>query len=428
MSKFQLTLLIVFGAFIMIAVLVFSLYRGSAGSASHITIWGPMPASDFTRLVNDAKLNSKTLSITYIEKSEGTLDRDYTEALARGTGPDLVILPHSLVYKTRQKLMQIPYASVSRGDYENTFIDEGDIFLDANGIYALPFAIDPLVMYWNKATFSSAGLAKPIGYWDELYAATEKLTVKDSAGNITKSAMALGETKNIPHAKDILTLLMLQAGSPIAVNEPYGLVSHLASNENLPINPAGAAIDFYTQFSNSSKPFYSWNRSLLPAQNSFAVGDSAMYIGFASELKSIRAKSPTLNIGVAPVPQSRTSGSSISFGKLYGIAISKSTTDAKGALNAALLLISNSTQSVWTGITGLPPVRRDLLSIKQNDSAMQVFYTAAIQAKGWLDPDGSATQKVFTDTINAVTSGRSRTTEAVFDANTALQAVIDNTK
>ncbi len=427
MSKFQIILLIVFGAFILAAVGLFSVYRGSSGDYSNITVWGPLTSIEFSNFVTNANLDTKTLTFTYIEKKEASIEKEYTEALALGQGPDLIILSEPAIYKNKGKIRQIPYTSVSLGDYQNTFIGEGDLFFGPEGLYALPIMVDPLVLYWNKDIISSAGFAKPITYWDELYAATEKLTVKDAAGNITRSAIALGETKNIPHFKEILSLLMIQAGTPITQFNSVGtLDSMLTSGQGTPLNPASAAVDFYTQFSNSAKPFYSWNRSLLPAASSFSVGDSAMYIGFASELRSLKAKSPTLNIGVSAIPQSRTSKSSVTYGKLYGVAISRQAPNPGTALQAAYALVSSVAQPKLSAITGLPPIRRDLLSIKPNNQADQVFYTSAIQAKGWVDPDSQQTQNIFREMLDSVTSGRARTSEAVAQAHNALEALIDS--
>lgn len=427
MSKFQIILLSVFGVAIVAAVLVFSLYRGGSSTSANLSVWGTLPAEEFIAFLSDARLNqNKNISFTYTEKPAATIDRDFTEALATGKGPDLIILPETLVRKETKKLMRIPFASVSEADYKNTFIEEGNIFLDQSGAYALPIAIDPMVLYWNRDVFASAALAKPIGYWDEMYAASEKLTQRDAAGNITKSAIALGETKNIPHAKDILAMLILQAGNPITTNDSFGYRSVLSQSFNTPVVPAHAAVEFYTQFSNPQKPFYSWNRSLLPALSSFSVGDSAMYLGFASEYKNIRAKSPTLNVGVARVPQSRTSPNVMTLGRLYGVSVTIGTKNPAAALQGALLLVSNQMAAKLSSLTGMPPARRDLLATRPSDEAGAAFYTAALQSRGWIDPDGAETAKIFTTLIDAVTSGRSATTEAVGNADQALQAVIDN--
>lgn len=427
MSKFQLILLIVFGAFIILAVLIFSFSRGGGSSQANITIWGPLSAVDFNSWAENAGLNaSGNITYQYEEKEPASIGEELTEALAVGAGPDLVILPHSEVWKARTKLLLIPYASVSESDYKNVFVEEGELFLTAEGTYALPLFVDPMVLYWNRDLFTKAALTRPIAYWDEIYAASQALTEKDNAGNIITSPLALGETRNIPHAKEILSLLMLQAGTPITSVETEGLRSVLSSNFNLPLSPAVAALDFYTQFSDPGKQFYSWNRSLLPAQTSFISGDSAMYLGFASELPELRAKSPTLNLAAAPVPQSRASGKSLTYGELYGIAISRGAGNPGVSLSAALRLVSRESALSLSELTGFAPVRRDILSTRPSDSFKAVFYEAAIQAKGWRDPDSDKTRTIFTNLIDSVTSGRARSPEAVIKADRELQAIIQN--
>jgi hypothetical protein len=76
----------------------------------------------------------------------------------------------------------------------------------------------------------------------------------------------------------------------------------------------------------------------------------------------------------------------------------------------------------------LPPTRRNLLSTKPQTAEDQVFYTAAIQAKGWIDPNGAASAKIFTNLINSVTSGQARSSDAVSDADTQLQALMSSTQ
>ena len=72
----------------------------------------------------------------------------------------------------------------------------------------------------------------------------------------------------------------------------------------------------------------------------------------------------------------------------------------------------------------LPPVRRDLLSAKPTDAIWPVFYDAALQAHSWIDPDPEATKAIFTETIEAVTSGRFRIVEALNAANRRLEDLI----
>ncbi len=425
MSKFQLILLIVFGAFILVGVILFSMSRGGGVALPNIVVWGDIPASDFNNLLDTSGLrNSPVAIIQYVEKAGATFEADFTEALALGSGPDLVILSQENFWKQRNKLLPIPSSSISQKDFTNTFIEEGELFYSPNGAYALPLVVDPLVLYWNRDLFSKASIALPPKFWDEIYSYAQKLTEKDNAGNIVKSAIALGEAKNIPNSKDILALLMLQAGTPITSLTNGNLRVEFSNNFGLPTNPATAALDFYTQFSNPAKPFYTWNRSLKSAGTAFTSGDSAMYIGYASELKNLMAKNPTLNLGIAPLPQSRVSNKALTLGRISAVAVVKSSKNPSPAMSIALTFVSKDVMIKLSKILSLPPTRRDLLSIKQTDLAQSVFYDAAIQSKGWLDPSDLKTPQIFTDMIDSVTSGRARTSEALGTAEDQINALI----
>jgi len=425
MSKFQLILLVVFGAFILIAVMLFSMSSGGGSSVPTITIWGDISAPDFSNLMNVAGLqNNQTAKIRYVEKSSATFDTDFTEALASGVGPDLVIISQENLWKQKNRLLLIPATSINQNDFISTFIDEGSLFYTTGGAYALPLIVDPLVLYWNRDLFSKEAIATPPKYWDEIYDYATKLTEKDNAGNITTSAIALGGSTNIPNSKDILALLMLQAGTPITNIVSGNLRAELTNSFNLSVVPAQAAVDFYTQFSNPAKPFYSWNRSMKSAGTSFTSGDSAMYIGFASELFNLLAKNPTLNLGISAIPQSRVSNKAITFGRLSALAVVKNSRNPTAALNIALTLISKDVMSALSKIVSLPPTRRDLLTVKQTDLAQSVFYDAAIRSRGWLDPDEVKTTQIFSNIVESVTSGRARTSEALGAAQNQINALI----
>ena len=426
MSKFQIILLAVFAVSIVAGVAAFSIYRNSGDESVTVTVWGDIPSPDFSLLLNTpAFIQDQTLSINYVEKSAETIETEFTEALARGTGPDLIILTQDQIWKNKPKLTTVPYGSISERDFKTTFIEEGELFLDEVGIYAWPLSIDPLVLYYNRDLLSAAGQAKPMAYWDEIYESATNLSKTDAAGNLVSSVMALGEATNIRNAKDILSLLLLQAGTPITGFVNRELRSQISANFGLPVSPGVAALNFYTQFSNPTKVYYSWNRSLIDAQTHFTSGDSAYYLGFASELRVLKNKNPTLNFGLSLVPQSRVSGKTITFGRLRGVAISRGSKNPTAALSLATKLVSKEAALSLAEILALPPTRRDLLSLKPTDEVFSVFYDAALQSKGWLDPDTVATKAIFREAIESVTSGRVRTTEAVNRADREIEALIN---
>lgn len=426
MSKFQVILLCAFGFFILVAVGAFSLYRGGGSTAQFsITVWGSLPASSVGSILDSAvsKLD-KTLSIRYVEKNAETIEKEFTEALASGTGPDLIVLTQDQFWSNRSKLVPISYESLSQNDFQEAFIEEAELLLTSEGIYGIPVVTDPLVMYYNRDLLNTAGIAGPIRYWDEIYEESLKLTKRDSAGNLVESTVALGEVRNIPNFKEILSTLFFQAGSSITGFEAGGLRSNISNSFSNSVRPGEAAVDFYTQFSNPSKAYYGWNRNLPDAQTHFATGDSVYYLGFASELQTIRRKNPNLNLGVVTVPQSRVSNKAITYGKLYSVSVTRGANNIAAAIRAAVLMSARDIAANISYNMFLPPARRDILREKPSDGIMPVFYEAALQSKGWIDPDRLGTQEIFAEMVEQVTSGRARTYEAINSASGKINSLV----
>ncbi len=430
MSKFQLILTGVFAFFILAGVFAFAIAgRGGEGKTT-ILVWGSLPESVFNAEIGDLPIaKDKTVGISYIYKKEEDFDADFVEALAAGVGPDVVILAQDAIVRHRNKLLLIPFESYSERLFKDTFIEEGEIFLEPNGIIALPFLIDPMVMYWNRDIFSGASLSQPPKYWDEFYTLSKDLTRKDGSLNITRATIALGEYENITNAKEILSTLIFQAGNKDIVKRTRdGYLATLTDNYGYDVNPAHSAINFYTEFSNPTKAHYSWNRSLPASQTMFLSGDLAVYFGFASEAKALRLKNPNLNFDVAPMPQSRTADKVITFGEIAGFAVTRNTKN----LNTSFKLISaiSSTQAVkeFSGATGLPPVRRDLLATPGSDAFQSLFFQSAIWSKGWLDPDRDKTAPIFKEMIESITGGRVRTEQAVSRAQDEITKLLPTVK
>ena len=428
MSTFQVILTTIFGFFIIGALLLFATSKGgNTAQIPAITIWGTVASGPFMEAVNDLNQTiPNKLTITYVEKREQDFDQALTEALASGTGPDAVIFPHTSLIRQQSRLFVIPPASYSLRAFKDSFIDESGLYLNSAGILALPMSVDPLVMYWNKDIFSTAGVASPPKTWDQYFALAQKLTVKDKVGNITQSAVALGEFANIVNAKDILSALFLQAGTPIvsynATDDRLQAVLDQSFGQTLP--PAEAVLRFYTEFSNPAKTTYSWNRSQKNSQTLFIGGDLAVYFGFASELPVIEKKNPNLNFDVAALPQPLDVKTQVNYGKLTGFGIMKSSQKIAGVFQVGNLLTSADFVRAWVTRGGITPARRDVLSERPADPSAEVFYKSALMSRGWPDSDAVASAGVFKRMVESVTSGQERPSEAVSGATQELQSLI----
>lgn len=426
MSKFQIILMLVFGFFVLLGVLVFASGWGSGSkTVSRVTVWGTMNSSLFEKFMREAGIDQdKTLSITYVEKNKDTFDTDFIEALASGIGPDLFFLSQDSIVKHQDKIFPIPYKNYSERDFKDTFVEEGELYMTNTGILALPFIVDPMVMYWNRDLFSNVGIATPPKYWSELYDLSTKLTKKDTNLNITKTTLALGEYGNVTHADKILSLFIMQAGNPITMRNSNGTIENLFNQRlSLAAIPAERALNFYTEFSNPLKPFYSWNRSLPDSKSYFLSGDLALYFGFASELSDIRLKNPNLNFDVSQIPQTKDSGRVITFGNMIGLAIPKNSPNIAAAYRVATILTDAQSIAALTRVTSLPPVRRDLLATKPSQQYLSLFYDGSIQSRAWLSPEPKVLGPILKEMVESVTAGRSTIIQAISRVSDQLDRI-----
>ncbi|MEK7558506.1 MAG: extracellular solute-binding protein, partial [Patescibacteria group bacterium] len=404
-STFQIITMLVFGFFAIMAVLVFSgvfpiFNQGGSGVNGEVVVWGTMPEEIMIPLFSDITGSNKNLQIVYVKKNAASFDDNFIEALASGRGPDLFFLPQNFILKYEDKIMPIPYDSISERDFKSTYVEEGELYLSANGILGLPIIVDPMVMYWNRNMFSSGGIPEPPSYWDEIATVVPKLGKKDKAGNILESAISFGEFKNVSYAKDILAMLMMQIGNTLVVRDRQKIPRvTLLEEQGRDIRSADTALNFFTEFSDPAKTVYSWNKSLPSSRDSFLGGRLAIYFGYASEIGSLRNKNPHLNFDVTGVPKPRGNKAKISLGRVEAVAIVR----ASKNLNSAIFVAKEMAGAPFAGALAknlyLPPARRDLLSLRPKDSYLQFFYDSALVSRGWLDPDPAGTDQIFGEMV-----------------------------
>ena len=429
LSTFQLALLISFIVAALGGVALFALGIGPTprNAIGPVVIWGTVDEKAVALTLESLRTEDERFSeVTYVQKDPRTYSAEFIDALAAGRSPDLFLLPEENLYDHRDKILFIPFTTFSERQFKDAFAEAGEVFLAPAGSAGLPVTIDPLVMYWNRDIFSDASLAVPPRYWDEFFTnIVPKVTQRDQSANIVRSFVAMGEYRNVSHAKDILSALILQTGNPLVFKNETGQVRSVLSNSfDQAEPPADAALRFYTQFSNPTKAVYSWNRSLPDSRQSFLSGDLAIYFGFASEYESLRKANPNLNFDVASMPFSRDTTRRTTIGHVLAFSVPRGSFNPAGAMETALALTSSL--HIWELAVALkvPPARRDLLSASSEDPVQEVFYQSAITARAWLDPNDAATEGVFQRMIEGYVSGRLRLSEAVGNASDELSQLL----
>lgn len=426
-SNFQTIILAIFLAFFVFAVLIFSgfLPIGKKGPSQklvgNVTIWGTVPAIEFAKAIEDVNTKNPDLIVKYSQKDINTYSDTIVQAIASGTGPDLFMLPDDLILKETKFITPIAYTSYPEKTFRDTFIDGAEVYLGDKGILALPITVDPLVLYYNKDLLSNNGISQPPTYWDELLDLNSKLTKSTADGTIAQSMIALGSYDNILHAKDIVSLLMIQNGNPIVKKESEKLVSVLGEQQvGQNKLQSESVIEFYTQFANPTSSSYSWNRGLINSKNYFTGGSSALYIGRGSELFNIQSVNPNLSFDVATVLQTKGTNTRRTFASMNALAVSKSAKDVVLATSTAILFTDPEISKTIATSFSLPPARRDLLAQRPTDPYLTIFYNSAISGRTWLDPDTKKTDTIFRDMIQNVLSNKLDITDAINKAQAEL--------
>ncbi len=225
MTPFQTIVMGVFVALIVVGVGVFSLFGGIGGTTGtgSVVIWGTIEQTAMDKILTALSEKDKSLQdATYVAIKPATYQGELINAIAAGVGPDLILLSQTTIGTLSDKISLIPYSAVSQTDYLSSFVDEGQLFLAPQGTLALPFVIDPMVMYWNRDTFTSVGEGNPPQYWNDFIALAPKMTSLDAGGTVRRSAVALGTWDNISHAKAVLSALMMQTGDLLPTALPRG--------------------------------------------------------------------------------------------------------------------------------------------------------------------------------------------------------------
>jgi len=133
------------------------------------------------------------VTITYDEAAIGdAMDEKLTAEFASNNGPD--IIGHGIL-SIASRAEQGHYIPITK--FYNEWDGKSDIFPQLiqlgtykGEIYGIAYSPAPYVFAYRTDLLSAAGYDKPPQTWDELLQYAQKLTVKDSNGNITQAGFA----------------------------------------------------------------------------------------------------------------------------------------------------------------------------------------------------------------------------------------------
>jgi len=431
LRPFEIVMIVVFGGMLILSLILLSTFEpkpeeGTVDLGGTISIWGTLPAVTVDGILRGlSEENDGFRAVTYRHIQPEDFDREFVDALADQVPPDLLLVSHERLVKHRNRLQPIPYDLFPERDFRTSYIDGAAIFALSDGLYGLPIAVDPIVMYWNRDMFSTNGFLTPPTTWEEIVSDTvPKLTERDFNRVIQRSAIAMGEYSNVKNAFPVISMLMIQGGSALVTekNSKYKISLNDSFSSTVK-NPFTSAMTFYTNFSNVNNTLYSWNRTLDLDRDMFLREDLASYFGYGSEGRDIEIKNPNLSFDIAEVPQGASATVKRTYGKFYGLMIPRAAKNQNGAFTVMQTLGSVENTKILSDSYNMAPVYRNSLQVGSNDFYGRVIYQSAFNARGWLNPDMDRVGPVFTKVLEDVSSNRKDAASAVNDASVRLQQI-----
>jgi ABC-type glycerol-3-phosphate transport system substrate-binding protein len=404
----------------LIAILIFSgkLPVGNTAqkATGEVVVWGTIDETQMNTIVQQFNAQAQTYRITYREVPDAQFSKKLTDALADGTGPDLIIAPHQQILANASRIYPFPAASLSQKAFTDLYVDGASLFYTQAGALALPITIDPLVLFYNRRMLSKHGIVNPPQYWDELVTMAPQLTLQNAQRIFVESAISLG-APNTPYSKDILMSTVMQLGqtpvlSQLRADGVYGqkVLANTPVKEGGEVLPLTTAARFFSQFADPSKPTYTWSQYQGNAVDQFLAEKLAMYIGYASEFSTLTSRNPTEEIGMTYLPQTKGYNTFALTGNMYGIAALKTTKNAVTALTVEGQFAGAVIGPQIALAANATPALRQYAA---NQSISDVIRRSMLVARPWYDSFPTESSNLTASLFIDILSGRLGPTDAV---------------
>ena len=425
LRPFELALVIIFIVLGLVALALLAGYdrkpaapEGGVAVDGSVQIWGTMPGNGMSQMLASlASQYDSYRNVSYRSIPAAQFDEILLNALADGTGPDIVLLSHESLVDVRRRIVPYSYDVFPQRDIRDTYVPGAQIFALSDGMYALPLAVDPLVMYWNRDILATEGFLQPPRTWEELVNVQfPELIVRDFDRTIRRGVVAMGEYGNVRNSFGILSMLLTQGGTAGVVETDRGYEIRLQQSIGGTGNPLRSAVDFYTRFSRPSNTYYSWNRSFTGDREAFTGEQLAFYFGYASEAREIERLNPNLNFDIAEVPQNAESSVRRTYGRFYGLSLLRTSDNPNGAYAVMAQLNKTNLAAKIAVDSELVPAHSAAVSAGSNDVYGRVAYQSTGIAYGWLSPELAATNQVFATMTGDINENRRNLDESINDA------------
>lgn len=401
-----------------------------------LTYWRVFDDSDsMAEIINAYHQLHPHVTIAYRKLLPDEFEKELLNALAEDRGPDMFSIQNTWVGKYQSKIAPMPASvkstfqsiegtvskqlvvttknipSLTVKQIKDNFVGvvAGDVVRKDPGtgeekIWGLPFAVDTLALFYNKDMLDKAGVGTPPKTWDEFLNDVIAITKISADNKIIQAGAGIGGSANVTRAFDILSVLMMQGGATMALEDGTPEFHAIPQNYSQEIGPGEQALRFYTDFGNTTKKGYTWNKTMPVSLDAFTRGIEAFFFGYSYNIPLVEARAPKLNYSVVPIPQLNPEAP-VNVANYWVETVSKKSAHQNEAWDFIQFAASAKQVQSYLNKTKKPSALRELIAGQKDDAIIGPFAQSALTAKSWYKgQDASAAETAFLQMIDNVTS------------------------
>ena len=387
-----------------------------------VTFWNSFTGADGDMLVElvDRFNEENTDGITVEMDISSDFDSQLSTAFAANEGPTMILSSSAYRFTYGDYLQDVSdvfdKTELNKDDFIQSYLDYCS---DGDSMYFVPFQVVGYYMYWNKDLFEAAGLDPdtPPANWDEWESFAASITNPDQ--NVYGSGISYDYAYQIAH-------IMQRFGGLAVTGEDGNWTANFENNEG------------YKEFLNMYKEMVDNGDNPLEADTDSMASAGQIGITVGGPWVTSGLDTAGVNYGIGLIPQG--DAGDMNSVEVIGFAITTAASDAEK--EAAYKFIEwwntadedgNSPALEWSLQNGYPAYT---YSVQENEEYQSNEKLSAMSAA---DPDAPTDfivdsnfpgiNAVLTDVIpqmiNSVAFGDTTVDEALVNAQTAAQAIVD---
>ncbi|NQV90133.1 extracellular solute-binding protein [Candidatus Uhrbacteria bacterium] len=402
-----------------------------------ITIWRVFDDDDtYTKIMNAYQSLHPNVSFSYRELRYDEYEDELIRAFAEGEGPDIYSIHNTWIGKYESLIqpmpdsLTIPYSetrgtikketiytvqeepTLSERALKSNFVDVvvKDVLRSykanakaesENRIFGLPMGMDSLALFYNKDLLNAASIPEPPSTWTEFQDQVSLLTQINTSNSIVQAGAAMGTSRNIERAFDLVSILMMQNGTQMT--DSRGRVTFAQETDSGFLG--GEALRFYTDFANPLKAVYTWNEDMSDSFDAFVSGNTAFFFGYSYHHDFIRAANSKLNFSVSALPQI-DGGKTVNFANYWVETVAKSTDAGDWAWDFVQFASEEDHVTSYLEAAKKPAALRSLINSQLEDEVLSIFAAQTLTADSWYrGGDAHVAEEAFLDLIDEFLSG-----------------------